>query len=240
MILAAGLGTRLRPLTDRVPKALVEVGGIPVLERAARRLVAAGADRLVINVHPFAEQIERHLRERGNYGVEVRIAHEREAPLETGGGLWAAREHFRGNAPFFLHNADLYTDLDLQALYRAHLAGEALVTLAVMDRPSSRGLLFDAQGLLGHVNDDRGLRVVVRTPVGQVERLAFGCVHVIEPRFFDLVVERGRFGIFETYLRLAAEGVRIAPHRVEGCTWCDIGRPADLARADRQARGTAS
>ncbi|MDA1194868.1 MAG: sugar phosphate nucleotidyltransferase [Planctomycetota bacterium] len=235
MILAAGLGTRLRPLTDRIPKALVPVAGIPVLERNARRLVAAGADRLVINVHPFAEAIRAHVAALGAYGVDVRICHEVEAPLETGGGLLAARPAFRAREPFFVHNADIYTDLDLVALYAAHARSEALATLATMERPSTRGLLFDDHGLLGHANDERGTSVQVRTPQGPVQRLAFACVHVIEPAFFDQITEQGRFGIFEPYLRLAAVGARILPHRVDGCTWVDIGRPDQLAHADALA-----
>ncbi len=232
MILAAGLGTRLRPLTDRLPKALVEVGGVPVLERNARRLVAAGADRLIINVHPFADAIRAHVAAADGYGAEVHIAHEVEAPLETGGGLLAARAHFREDAPFFIHNADVFTDLDLDALHAAHPADDALVTLATMERDSPRGLLFDDHGLLGHVNDAAGTRTQVRDAVGAVQRLAFACVHVVEPAIFDRINERGRFGIFEPYLRLAAEGARIRPHRVDGCTWVDIGRPEQLARAN--------
>ena len=235
MILAAGFGTRLRPLTDTLPKALVEVGGVPVLERNARRLVAAGADRLIVNVHPFADRIREHVAAANGYGVDVRIAHEVEAPLETGGGLLAARPHFREDGPFFLHNADVYTDLDLGALLAAHKASDALVTLATMERDSPRGLLFDDHGLLGHVNDDRGTRTEVRDPVGEIQRQAFACAHVIEPRIFDRITERGRFGIFDPYLRLAAEGERIASFRVDGCTWVDIGRPEQLARANALA-----
>lgn len=238
MILAAGLGTRLRPLTDELPKALVPVGGVPVLERNARRLVAAGADRLIINVHPFADAIRTHVAGAEHYGVDVRIAHEVDAPLETGGGLLAARPHFREEAPFLLHNADVYTDLDLEALWAAHAASDALVTLAMMERDSPRGLLFDEHGLLGHVNDDRGTRTQVREAVGTVTRLAFACVHVVEPTIFDRIRERGRFGIFEPYLRLAAEGAHIRPHRVDGCTWVDIGRPEQLAHANALATGT--
>lgn len=235
MILAAGLGTRLSPLTDRLPKALVEVGGVPVLERNARRLVAAGADRLIVNVHPFHEAIRAHVAARAGYGVDVRIAHEVEAPLETGGGLLAARSHFREDAPFFLHNADVYTDLDLEALHAAHVASDALVTLAMMERDSPRGLLFDERGLLGHVNDVKGSRVEVRPAEGPVTRLAFACAHVLEPTIFDAITERGRFGIFEPYLRLAGEGARIVPFRVDGCTWVDIGRPEQLTRANALA-----
>ena len=104
-----------------------------------------------------------------------------------------------------------------------------------MQRDSTRGLLFDDQGLLGHVNDDRGERSEVRDRVGNVKRFAFGCVHVADPRIFGCITERGRFGIFEPYLRLARSGERILPHRVDGCTWVDIGSPSQLARAEALA-----
>ena len=236
-ILAAGLGTRLRPLTDALPKCLVEVGGVPMLERTARRLVAAGADRLIINVCPFADEIERFVRSRDGFGVDARISREDGTPLETGGGLFAARAHFRQNAPFFLHNADAYTDLDLAALHAAHANRAPLVTLAVMKRPSTRGLLFDERGLVGRANDDADGDVLVRAPVGKVARFAFACVHVASPALFDATTERGRFGIFETYLRLARAGATILPHRVDGCTWVDSGRPEQLAAANALARG---
>lgn len=238
-ILAAGHGTRLRPLTEHTPKCLVEVGGVPMLERTARRLRAAGAGRLVINVCPFADEIERFVVARGGFGADVRFSREVGEPLETGGGLLAARAQFRQNAPFFIHNADVYTDLDLAALYGAHGDSGALITLAVMERPSSRGLLFDDHGLVGRANDDADGDVLVREPDGPVVRFAFGCVHVASPELFNAITERGRFGIFETYLRLAREGARILPHRVDGCTWVDIGSPAQLERANALARESA-
>ncbi len=234
-ILAAGLGRRLAPLTNDMPKCLVEVGGIPMLERTARRLVEAGCDRLVVNVCPFADEIEDFIERRDGFGVEVRVSREEGRPLETGGGLLAARRLLRRDAPFFVLNADVYTDFDLDALGRAHAASDALVTLAVMHRPSTRGLLFDARGLVGRVNDDADGEVLARRAEGALQRLAFACGHVVSPAFLDQVVERGRFGIFEPYLRLAGEGARILPHAVDGCTWVDVGRPEDLARADRLA-----
>jgi NDP-sugar pyrophosphorylase family protein len=235
VIFAAGLGTRLKPLTDSRPKALVEVGGVAMLERTARRLISAGVDRLVINTHAFAQQIDDFVRARDGFGVDVRISHEKDLLLETGGGLLAARRHLRGDGPFFVHNADVYTDLDLRALYAAHEAHGCLVTLATMERPSSRGLLFDDEGLCGRVNDDADGEVLVRTAVGTPRRLAFACAHVVEPRFFELLQEHGRFGIFEPYLRLAAAGEHLEAHRVDGCTWVDIGSPEQLARAEALA-----
>ena len=236
MILAAGLGTRLRPLTDTLPKCLVEVGGVTMLERTARRLVAAGADRLVVNVCPFADDVVRFVESRRGFGVETRISREAPTPLETGGGLLAARAHFRGDAPFLLHNVDVFTDMALRAMYEAHVAAGPLTTLAVEERTSSRRLLFDDLGLLGRVDDSHSLRTQVREPSGTVRALAFGGVHVVSPAIFDLLTERSAFSIVDAYLRLAAEGHRVLPHRVDGCAWIDVGRPEQLAEADRRSR----
>lgn len=235
MLLAAGLGTRLRPLTNHTPKALVPVGGVPMLERVARRLIAVGADLLVINTHHFAEQIEAYVGERGAWGVEVVFSREAEQLLETGGGLLAAEPLFRKDAPFFLHNADIATDLPLDALYAAHTAADgALATLAVMGRPSSRRLLFDDRGLLGRVDAGRGVDLRVRPAQGPVRALAFAGVHVIDPRIFARITERGVFGILDPYLRLAEEGETILPFAVDGAAWLDIGKPEQLAEARRR------
>ena len=232
MILAAGLGTRLRPLTDHQPKALLEIGGVAMLERVARRLIAAGADRLIINTHHFADRVARFVAERGGFGVEARLSHEAGQPLETGGGLLAAEAHFRKQAPFFMHNADILSDLPLEAMYAAHRdAGDPLATLAVSDRPTQRKFLFDDAGLLGRIDEGKGLDLRVRPASGEVRAIPFAGVHVISPRIFPLLTERGVFSILDPYLRLAAAGERILPFRVDGCTWLDIGRPEQLARA---------
>lgn len=232
MILAAGLGTRLRPLTDRIPKPLLEVGGETILERTARRLAAAGADRLIVNVHAFADRIEHHLERLGAaLEVEVRVSRETERPLETGGGLLQAAQFFRGGEPFFLHNADILTDLDLRALYAAHRAAAPLATLAVNERPTSRLFLFDERGLCGWENVTTGAAARVREPVGAVRRIAFAGVHVIDPAIFELVTERGAFSIVDPYLRLAGAGERILPFDVSGDTWYEIGTAERLAAA---------
>ncbi|HET6233294.1 MAG TPA: nucleotidyltransferase family protein [Longimicrobiaceae bacterium] len=237
MLLAAGLGTRLRPLTDHTPKALVPVGGVPILERVARRLIAAGADRLVVNTHHLGEQIEAYVREHGGFGVDAVVSHEPGEPLETGGGLLNAAHLLRRDAPFFMHNADILTDLPLREMYETHLASGALATLAVMERPTSRHLLFDDAGLLGRTDEKKGLDLRVRAAVGEVRKLAFGGVHVISPAILDRITERGVFTILDPYLRLAGEGAVIAPFRVDGATWLDIGRPEQLAEAQRVAAG---
>lgn len=232
MILAAGLGTRLRPLTDHTPKPLLPVGGVPMLERVARRLIAAGADRLVVNVSHLGEQVEAYLRERDGFGVEWHVSPEPGAPLETGGAILHARALLRGDAPFFLHNGDILTDLPLGAMYRAHELSPALATLAVMERPTTRHLLFDDRGLLGRSDSSKELEMRVRAPAGQVRALAFGGVHVISPRIFDGMTESGSFSILDPYLRLAAAGETILPFRVDGFTWIDIGRHEQLRAAE--------
>lgn len=235
MILAAGLGTRLRPLTDHTPKSLVEVDGIPILERVARRLIDAGADRLIVNTHHLGERVERFLAEHGGWGAEVRVSREAEQPLETGGGVLHAASLFRGDTPFFLHNADILSDLSLRAMYRAHGASGALVTLAVMERPSTRYLLFDDVGLLGRTDEREEIEIRVRPSRGEVQRLAFGGVHVISPALLPRVTERGAFSILDPYLRLAGEGASLLPFRIDGSAWYDIGRPDQLEAARRWA-----
>ncbi len=236
MILAAGRGTRLRPLTLATPKALVEVGGMPMLERVARRLVAAGADRLIVNVHPHPDRVSRFVERLGvQLGVEARVSREAEGPLETGGGLLRAAAFFRRSEPFFVHNVDVESAVDLAGLYAAHAAADPLVTLAVQRRETSRALLFDDAGLVGWDNAGHGTGARAREPVGPVERLAFAGIHVAAPRIFDLFVETGAFSIVDVWLRLASEGQRIVPHDVSDAAWLEVGTPERLERARRVA-----
>lgn len=235
MILAAGLGTRLRPLTDHTPKALIDVGGMPIIERVARRLIEAGADRLIINTAHLAQQIEDYVRSRDGFGVQAVFSREDPGPLETGGALLAAEAHFRRDAPFFLHNADILSDIPLYAMYAAHLAeDDPLATVAVMQRKTTRGMLFDDAGLLGRTDETKGIDLRVRPAVGPVRSIPFAGIHVISPRIFGLMTERGAFSILDPYLRLAAAGERILPWHADGCTWVDIGRPEQLQEARRR------
>ena len=236
LVFAAGLGTRLKPLTDRMPKALVDVGDVPMLERVIRRLAHVGVDRVVVNVHPFADRIERFVREREAFGIEVVLSHESEHPLETGGGLAHARHLLRLNEPLFLHNADVLTDLPLDVLAEAHEQHGALATLAVMERPTSRFLLFDDDGLLGRVDETKDLELRVRPTRGPVTKLAFAGVHVVSGDLPARITEQGAFSILTPYLRLAREGASILPFRVDGSLWIDIGRPAQLEEARRLVR----
>jgi N-acetyl-alpha-D-muramate 1-phosphate uridylyltransferase len=232
IILAAGLGTRLRPLTDRIPKALVPVDGIPVLERAARRLVEAGARRLVINTHHFGAQIEAFVAARDGFGVDVRFSRETgDAPLETGGGIQHAARLMDLDAPFLVHNADVVTDLALRGLHAAHHAGD-LATLAVARRETRSPLLIDDGGVVG-VRYPSGAERLARHPHGAVRELAFCGVSAISPELPVLLTETGTFSIIPAYLRLIAEGHRVAVWEMEGTYWSDIGTPERLDEATR-------
>lgn len=235
MILAAGLGTRLLPLTGRTPKALVTVGGVAMLERIARRLVAAGVDRLIVNVHHHADQVRDFIEDRDGFGVDVRVSHEPDAPLETGGGVMNARAQFR-DRPFFVHNVDVISEMDLRAMYEAHRAAGALATLAVSDRPASRVLEFDDAGLRARIDRRTGAVDAARERRGPARERAFAGIHVISPDFFDLVEERGEFSIMTPYLRLAGAGHAIRPYDMGSALWLEIGDPERLERARRFLR----
>ncbi|HEX6589787.1 MAG TPA: sugar phosphate nucleotidyltransferase [Longimicrobiales bacterium] len=238
MIFAAGLGTRLRPLTNTIPKALVPVAGVAMLERVARRLIDAGADRLVINAHHHADQIARFIDERDGFGVECRLSIEEGEPLETGGGLLRAHQlgYFRGDRPIVVHNADVFTDFPIDTLLESHRASDALATLAVMDRDKSRALIFDDDGLCGAVGRD-GSVTMARAPHGELAHLGYCGVHACSPELLERITETGVFSIVWPWLRLAGAGARVAAHRVDGARWIDIGSPEKLAEANAALAG---
>jgi NDP-sugar pyrophosphorylase family protein len=233
MIFAAGLGSRLGEITREAPKALVEVAGAPILAHVARRLIAAGADRLIVNVHHHAERIEAFIREQSGFDVEVIVSREPDAPLETGGGLRHAARHFRRDAPCFLHNVDVICDADLRALYAAHRASGALATLAVSARDTSRYLLFDEAGLCGHRDTRTDTTTAFRACGADAVARAFAGIHVIESALLDLLPPREAFSIMSAYAELAAAGHRIAAFDIGAARWLEIGNPTRLEAARR-------
>lgn len=237
MVLAAGLGTRLRPLTDSLPKCLVEVGGMPLLELALRRLKNAGVSEAVVNAHHHADQVEMFL-DAAASRLGLRLAFSREDPvLETGGGLKKAAWFFDDGESFLVCNADVVTDLDLGAFMAAHRRSGALGTLAVLDRATKRKLLFKDGRLVGREGHD-GV-VWAQEPVPGAEALAFSGMHAYSPELLGRLTEEGVFSFTKPWLRLAAEGARLAPYRHDGDLWIDIGTPEKLesARAAVVARG---
>lgn len=233
MILAAGLGTRLGDIGRDTPKALLEVGGATMLERAARTLVEAGAHRLIVNAHHHAERIAEFVVST-DLGAATVLSIEEERPLETGGGLLHARHLFTADEPFFLYNVDIVTDADLSVMYGEHCRGRSLASLATSGRASSRRLLFDDAGLFGRIDERTGLRVEARQPRGAIRERAFSGIHVVSPAIFELIEERGAFPILDPYVRLAGAGHRIDDRALDdGALWMDIGTPSRLDQARR-------
>jgi len=227
MVLAAGLGTRLRPLTDSKPKALVEIGGRTLLEITLTRLASFGIREFLVNVHHFADQVTAYLASRGGFGLRVEVSRE-EQLLDTGGGLKKAAWFFLEppEEPFLLHNVDVLSSIDPARMAESHRSSRALATLAVEERESSRQLLFDPDGRLC------GRRQAGQPPSPGAAALAFSGIHVISPRLLGLMSETGAFSIIDTYLRLARAGEQIRAFRSDGCYWRDLGRARDLQEAE--------
>jgi NDP-sugar pyrophosphorylase family protein len=256
MILAAGLGTRLGPLTANRPKALVEVAGRTLLEITLSRLSSFGVRDVIINVHHFADMILKYLKANGNFGLRIEISHE-ELLLDTGGGLKKASWFFLRDSseePFLLHNVDVLSAIDLGRMTQFHKEKHALATLAVQDRETSRYLLFDEKfQLCGRRAGRDGMPEMVcsrftntpqesttsavprnsraSAPQAQWQALAFSGIHVISPRLLTKMTEEGAFSIVDTYLHLAARGENIFAFLANEYYWRDLGRPDDLKQA---------
>jgi NDP-sugar pyrophosphorylase family protein len=232
MILAAGLGTRLRPLTDDRPKALVEVAGRTLLEIALARLRGCGVSEVIVNAHHFAEMIADYLKAHDNFGMRIEISRECDL-LDTGGGLKKAAHFFTdSNEPFILHNVDVISTIDLGRMMRFLAERNALATLAVQERDSSRQLLFDEHGLLCGRRAGRDAEAELVRPAAGTQELAFSGIHVISPRIFVMMSEEGAFSIIDVYLRLAAQGEKIIAFRADDCYWRDLGRPESIVQAE--------
>ncbi len=233
MILAAGLGTRLRPLTDDRPKALVEVAGRTLLELTLMRLRDFGIHEVIINTHHFADQVAEYLRVHQNFGMHIEISYE-EVLLDTGGGIKRAAHFFLGSdEPFLVHNVDVISTIDISRMIQFHMERNALGTLAVQDRPTSRYLLFDENDeLCGRRAGLTGETELVR-PVKEQHALAFSGIHILSPRIFSLLNEDGAFSIIPAYLRLAAQKERLFAFRADQYYWRDLGRPEHIVEAAR-------
>jgi NDP-sugar pyrophosphorylase family protein len=236
-ILAAGVGSRLRPLTDSTPKALISVAGVPMLERVLSRLREAGATSFVVNAHHHAQAISDFCdRLSRRHRVPIYVSREDDKILDTGGALKKAAPLLAGSQPFFLHNADILTQIDLQDLYATHLQSGALATLCVRERKSSRAYLFDDQNrFIGHDDIDSGRTTWAKAPVSGCQRLAFDGIHVISPELLSHIKEDGAFSITKTYLRLAASAIDIRAFRTDRWDWHDIGTVEKLSKAQNWA-----
>jgi len=237
MVLAAGLGTRLRPLTDTRPKALVEVRYRTLLEITVTRLRSFGVKEVILNIHHFADMVIDYLKANNNFGVRIEISRE-EILLDTGGGLKKAAWFFLEGTPaetepFILHNVDVLSTIDLRRMLRQHEDSASLATVAVQKRESSRQLLFDDNGHLCGRRTARDPEPEAVFAASELQSLAFCGIHVISPRLLKLMTEDGAFSIIDTYLRLSAEGEKISAFRADEYYWSDLGKPDSLRQAAR-------
>jgi len=227
MILAAGKGTRMLPLTETRPKALIEVQGVALLEHTIRYLKYYGIDEIILNIHHHAEQIISFIKMKNSFGMRIEFSDESEALLDTGGGLYKARWFFDDDQPFVLTSSDVITNLNLNDLIDFHKKKNPLATLAVKHRKSSRNFIFDQQYLLcGWQNNITGETRMIKE-VNDPINIAFSTIHVINPAIFDLFLERGCFSIIDVYLRLASSNMIMGyPH--DRSAWFECGRFENL------------
>lgn len=233
MILAAGRGTRLKPLTDRNPKALAPVNGTPLLELTIRRLMAFGINEFVINVHHFADDIVRFLEQQNNFGAHIEISREEEL-LNTGGALKHAMHFFPANKPALVHNVDIITLLDYRRLYAQHLQTPGtLATLAVRSRKTNRYLLFDEDGVLaGWESVQPPETKLMRPDAGPLQRLSFMGVHIFSPAIAEHFPDEDEFSIIDVWLKAAADGASITCLRGDEYKWIDTGTVEKIRQAE--------
>ena len=254
MIFAAGLGTRLKPLTDRIPKALVRVGGKPLIEYVLKNLVAAGSKRIVVNVHHFANQIIEYLQQ-NDFGVDICVSDETEMLLDTGGGIKNAAPFFNASEPVLIHNVDILSNVDLRALYNyaceAEIEQKVDAVLLVSLRKTKRYLIFNKDmRLVGWTNVDTG---EVKSPYETLHELtftqpydnnnvtneqygytlfAFSGIHVIGNKVFEAMNEcSAKFPIMDFYLQYAKD-LHFVGKVKNNLKLMDVGKLDTLAEAD--------
>ena len=238
-IFAAGLGTRLKPLTDTMPKALVPVGGKPLLAHVIEKLKAAGCKKIVINIHHFGEMIIDYVKSQNNFGVEILFSDERQMLLETGGAIKHAVD-LLGDEPFLIHNVDILSNVDLKALIAAHSKADSAATLLVSKRNSTRALLFSPEGnLTAWTNKTTGEvkspyeNIKIASSVTGLEEFAFSGIHIFSPRLFKYFgAYPEKFSIIDFYLNTCKDE-KIKAYTQEGLQLLDVGKLDSLERAEK-------
>jgi NDP-sugar pyrophosphorylase family protein len=224
MILAAGVGSRLKQLTQSTPKCLMQAGGKTLLEHVIIKLKAAGVTELAINVHHHAEQVTSFLLTKKNFGLPIHVSYE-SSLLDTGGGVKKVQAFFEDEAAFIVHNADIYCTTPLQDLLDAHSTRNAVATLAVMKRESQRGLFFnDSMQLVGWT-EESGRSVVDPT---SSNLLAFSGISICSHELFSYLSQEPKFSIIEPFLAAARATGRVYGEEIQANDWVDIGTPENL------------
>lgn len=230
MIFAAGLGTRLYPLTANKPKALVEVNGITLLERNILKLVSYGVNHIVVNVHHFPDMIIEFLKSK-NFPCEVLISDERDELLNTGGGLIKAQNLFSKHEDILVHNVDILSDIDFSKLLATHKKNNSLATLAVRDRETSRYLLFNKKGFLSGWENKSTKEQIIKREDQDLESLAFSGIQIVSPYIFEKNKLSGAFSMIDLYLSLAKE-YNISSFVHNDDKWIDVGKQASVEKAE--------
>ncbi|HJV77782.1 MAG TPA: nucleotidyltransferase family protein [Paludibacter sp.] len=240
MIFAAGLGTRLKPITDNLPKALVPIAGKPLLEHVILKLKAAGFNEIIVNIHHFPDQIVDFLKQNNNFGIRIEVSDERNQLLDTGGGIRNAKWFFDDGKPFLVHNVDILSDVDLNELYQQHLVSDSLATLVVSKRDTFRYLLFNNdKRLCGWINKKTGETKPVRfDDISGFNKLAFAGIQVLSPRVFDLMETlKPKFPIMDFYLSNAQTEI-ISGFIPNDFHMLDVGKLNVLDEAERFVSNT--
>lgn len=238
MILAAGQGTRLRPLTDHIPKPLVIFNGVPLLEIIIMRLLNAGIEKIVVNIHHMADQVIEFLRSKEYYQDKILVSDERDRLMDTGGGILKASELLNNGEQFLVHNVDVYTNLDITKLIRAHQTDNALITIAVKKRITSRSLLFDDQNrLTGWQHNQTEEKKIIRDYSGDLADYGNSCVYIINPEFFSLVQTREPISLTDIYLDLAKKNL-IKGYIHNQDYWYNLGLYDDFLKAESEVKNS--
>jgi N-acetyl-alpha-D-muramate 1-phosphate uridylyltransferase len=232
LIFAAGLGTRLAPLTDNTPKALVKVAGKPMLQMLIEKLKNQNINEFVINIHHFGEQIIEFLKANNNFNCQIEISDERDKLLDTGGGLKKAEKFLKEEPYFLVHNADIYSELSIAEMETGHRVSDALATLAVKNRKSSRKLGFNKnKQLSAWKNNSTGEEIVSRKPEESIDYLAFSGIHIIRSDIFKYLTAEKKYSITPEYLKLSAK------HKIISFEHCepvfDLGTPERIAEFEK-------
>ena len=226
MILAAGLGTRLQPLTNNIPKALIKIRDKTLLEIAIDNLLNNGFDKIIINVHHFAEKVIQFISQ-NFYNADITISDESEKLLDTGGGLKKAAWFFDDKKPFLLYNVDIVSNLNLKTLYQFHLNSKAITTLAVRERNSDRYLLLNSDNKLCGWKNIKTKEVISYCNINNLNQFTFSGIHIIDPKIFTLMPDDDIFSMIDVYLNIMKENI-ISGYVDHDSFWMDVGKPESL------------
>jgi NDP-sugar pyrophosphorylase family protein len=232
MILAAGLGTRLRPFTHSIPKALIEIRGFPLLKLQIRKLSSEGFNQIIINVHHLSDQVKEYIKQNVFFNCTIVISDESKKLLNTGGGLKKAAHFFSDKKPFLVYNVDILSDINLKSLMNHHLSSHSIATLAVQERPSSRKFLFNSENhLCGWMNDESNKEIIVKDEETKLIPYSFSGIQIIDPAIFTNFPDEDVFSLVDLYLA-AAKKEKITGYVHSEDNWLDIGKIESLAEAE--------